>query len=625
MAAVRSAGPQHDDPRGIGRFIRDPVHNYVTMPTAMNALVNHPLVQRLRRIVQTSLSSTVYPSMTGTRFEHSLGSMHLAKEAWRFAWANSSRHQAAFEDDVYKSLLSARRSDEGLDDHTEAWMRDRETFHDEFFDNVSLGLQAVALLHDIGHTPFSHSLEDYYRRYLGEILDGGAPAEIARIEQAIQTRPFHEVVGVGLLDLIEPRYVASLPWWLVKKVARTVGSDGWAGCLHSIVAGEVDMDRLDYLMRDCQRSGTEFGAVDHARLLQSIEIHPDRADGAVGWRAGFGIRALSALESFLTQRLDYYRWVIFQPHPVAANRMLTLALDRMSQLDLPSVPEGRWLSRLNYFLPDQPLADVDLYRLAETDDSTVLEALKRTREQIEHRRATSKREPNRIEAEFLSLVTATLHRRANWAAVWKTESDYAGIALRVVPEIVSQLHDSLRELRARHGRSSASARRQIKVHILEVEEGLAALNGAATGTTGEAVAALNFVIHYLIGPRRTAGVRLSKEIILAKALSEEQEESLLPEGFWVVAYCDLEVVSDGTLGAAVYNGDVRARVSEVSATVEGLRFIDNRRPRFYVYYVSSESKEMRAGRSSLFGSVLQQEFERTFPVVVAKRLFINGS
>src|SRR5215207_11011224 len=81
VRVLAKKAPSISDPRALGRVIRDPVHDYVVLPHELDDLLGHRLVQRMRRIGQTSLSSSVYPSMSGNRYEHALGAMHLSREA----------------------------------------------------------------------------------------------------------------------------------------------------------------------------------------------------------------------------------------------------------------------------------------------------------------------------------------------------------------------------------------------------------------------------------------------------------------------------------------------------------------------------------------------------------------
>src|SRR4051794_25647016 len=135
------------------RLIRDPIYGYIRVSVRLIPFLDHPAVQRLRRVHQTSLTQMVYPASTHSRFEHSLGTMHLARRAWLAAWSNaSSATQQAF--------LDAMRADRF--DLPAAEARDY----------VGDAIACVGLLHDLGHPPMSHVLEDdFHARLRDWVID----------------------------------------------------------------------------------------------------------------------------------------------------------------------------------------------------------------------------------------------------------------------------------------------------------------------------------------------------------------------------------------------------------------------------------------------------------------------
>lgn len=175
-----------------GRVVRDPIHGYVQLPDELAVIVDTPVFQRLRRIAQTSLTSSVYPSATGSRFEHALGAMHLAAQAWDSAWANA-------EEIVRTDLLIAVK--EEVSDLGRGAPSGRETA--QSVRHLRLAVAAVALLHDVGHPPFSHILEPVFAEY-AERLASSDPRVAA--EWGDLDGPFHERAGIiltrRLVDLL---------------------------------------------------------------------------------------------------------------------------------------------------------------------------------------------------------------------------------------------------------------------------------------------------------------------------------------------------------------------------------------------------------------------------------------
>jgi len=185
------------------KTIKDSVHDHIEVEGVARDLLDTPPVQRLRRIKQLGTASLVYPSANHTRFEHSVGVYHLACEALE------------------------RLGVEGP---------------------AGKRVRAAAILHDVGHGPFSHNLEDLIHRRTGKmhddvhgLLEGG---EIGRVLRN------HD---------LEPRTVADL-----------VAGDGRYG---QLVSGELDVDRMDYLVRDAHHTGVPYGTIDHARLVRELTFH----------------------------------------------------------------------------------------------------------------------------------------------------------------------------------------------------------------------------------------------------------------------------------------------------------------------------------------------------------------
>ena len=184
------------------KAIKDPVHGYIQVDPELLVLLDSPEVQRLRYIRQLGFSYLVYPGAHHTRFEHSLGAMHLA------------------------SLMSAQI---GLsrEDH--------------------LMVMSAALLHDIGHGPFSHAIEGLTHEVLGR--------SHTDVKNLIIGTPLGEILGDSG---ISADHVC----------AMIDGSHPMASIIH----GELDVDRMDYLLRDAHYTGVPYGTVDAGRLIRAMRL-----------------------------------------------------------------------------------------------------------------------------------------------------------------------------------------------------------------------------------------------------------------------------------------------------------------------------------------------------------------
>jgi HD superfamily phosphohydrolase len=182
--------------------IKDSVHDHVEVTGVAADLVDTAPVQRLRRVHQLGTVHFVYPSANHTRFEHSLGVYHLACQA-----------------------LS----------HLDVTGQNAER------------VRAAAVLHDVGHGPFSHTTEDLVHRRTGKCHD-----EVADL---LSSGAVARVLDDHGLD--------------PSRVAALVRGEGRLG---QLVAGELDVDRMDYLVRDAHHTGVPYGTIDHERLVRALRF-----------------------------------------------------------------------------------------------------------------------------------------------------------------------------------------------------------------------------------------------------------------------------------------------------------------------------------------------------------------
>ncbi len=243
-------------------LFNDPVHGFVSVPKGLLLdLVGTPEVQRLRRIRQLGLGFLVFPGAVHTRFEHGLGAMALL--------------QAALDALREKGTLVATDEAEGA--------------------------LAAALLHDVGHGPFSHTLELDLLPY----ADG---------------RPFrHEAMSRALMVRLDARFDGALG------VALDMFDDAYARpFFHSLLASQLDMDRLDYLRRDSFYTGVAEGVVGVERVIKTMRVHPP---GPMG-RLVIEAKGAYAVENVLLSRRLMYAQVYLHKTVVAADHVLRAAFLR---------------------------------------------------------------------------------------------------------------------------------------------------------------------------------------------------------------------------------------------------------------------------------------------------------
>ncbi|MFM9014787.1 MAG: HD domain-containing protein, partial [Gemmatimonadota bacterium] len=239
--------------------LRDPLWNNIRVEGPYLRLLDAAPFQRLRYVRQLGLAHLVYPGATHSRFEHALGAFHLTRLTVR-----------ALED---------------ANELTEVPALDRRL------------VEAAALLHDIGHYPFSHALEE-----IGV--------------------PHHEEVAASLLcegpvgAILREDFAPDAPERILALVRGTSDSP-----LQGLISGSIDLDKTDYLKRDAMMCGVAYGEIDVERLRHALCIvrAPDTGALAIGIRE----KGLSALESLLFAKYQMYRNVYWQHAVRSATAMYT--------------------------------------------------------------------------------------------------------------------------------------------------------------------------------------------------------------------------------------------------------------------------------------------------------------
>lgn len=288
------------------KIINDPVFGFIKIPRGLLLnIVEHPLMQRLTRINQLGLASVVYPGARHTRFQHSIGAFHLMSEA----------------------ILSLQQKGHFI------------------FDSEAEAVEAAILMHDIGHGPFSHVLEN-------------------TLIQGIS----HEDISLLMMEQINHEFGGQLN--LAMKIFRDEYPKRF---LHQLISSQLDMDRLDYLRRDSFYTGVTEGNIGSARIIKMLNVVDDRLV--------VESKGIYSIENYLTSRRLMYWQVYLHKTAVAYEKVLVNMLTRAKHLaslghELFATPS------LHYFLYN----DVDrawfdshpeaLQMYQELDDNDIWSSLK---------------------------------------------------------------------------------------------------------------------------------------------------------------------------------------------------------------------------------------------------------
>ncbi|MDD3567209.1 MAG: HD domain-containing protein [Bacteroidales bacterium] len=259
------------------KIVNDPVHGFINIsyPLAFD-IIEHPYFQRLRHIKQLGLTYMVYPGANHSRFQHALGAMHLMELAI--------------------GVLRAKGH--------------------SITDQEAEAASAAILLHDVGHGPFSHSLEY-------SLIQGVS----------------HEDIGWGIMQKLNQQMEGRLE--MAIEIFKGTYSKSF---LHQLVSSQLDVDRLDYLRRDSFFSGVTEGAIGSDRIIKMLNVVDDNLV--------VDAKGIYSIEKFIIARRLMYWQVYLHKTVVSAEKLLTQLLKRARELAFAG--DHLWCTpALAFFLKNQ--------------------------------------------------------------------------------------------------------------------------------------------------------------------------------------------------------------------------------------------------------------------------------
>ncbi|MCC7521934.1 MAG: HD domain-containing protein [Flavobacteriaceae bacterium] len=286
------------------KIFNDPIYGFITIPDSLIFdVIEHPIFQRLRRIQQMGLSSMVYPGAQHTRFHHALGCLHLMQKA-----------------------IQTLRS-KGIEIST----KEEQALH------------LAILLHDIGHGPFSHALEQY-------IIEDQS----------------HEDLSLALMNKLNLEFGGQLD------VAIQIFTNQYPRkFLFQLISSQLDMDRLDYLKRDSFYTGVVEGSINSDRLIAMLHVKDDQLVVEE--------KGIYSIEKFLLSRRFMYWQVYLHKTGLLAEQILIKALQRAAELASygENIPMGK---SLQFFIDKSNSTQTDLEvvldRFIDLDDIDIWNAIK---------------------------------------------------------------------------------------------------------------------------------------------------------------------------------------------------------------------------------------------------------
>lgn len=284
------------------KVINDPVHGFISISDKLIfKIIEHPYFQRLKRIKQLGLTYLVYPGAHQTRFHHALGAYHLMKKAihvLQIKGVNITKDEA-------------------------------------------LAAQIAILLHDIGHGPFSHTLEHV-------LINGTSHEKISLLYMKELNNEFN-----GQLDL----------------AIKIFTNQYHKKFLHQLVSGQLDVDRLDYLTRDSYFTGVSEGVINYNRIIDMIDVYDNELV--------VESKGIYSVEKFLVSRRIMYWQVYLHKTVISAEQMLVKVVERAKDL-AQNEKDISTCTMLDYFITNKTKAkDKDfLKHFSKLDDIDIQAALK---------------------------------------------------------------------------------------------------------------------------------------------------------------------------------------------------------------------------------------------------------
>ncbi|MCX9087265.1 MAG: HD domain-containing protein [Candidatus Methanoperedens sp.] len=277
-------------------YIKDPVHHLIKINDDDKKIMDTPLFQRLRNIFHLGTAYFTYPGATHSRFEHCLGVMSLGSSVLNNVINNSNEKKL----DFWKNL------------------KDNE------IDELKKTLRYACLLHDIGHTPFSHVCEEFYEKEK-DLLVKDLKNQLEFVlgstdntEQILRSKPLHELMSCSIIlshysDMllkdfkVNPKNLCSI---ILGRVCKDVPKDKRShyNVLSNILNSSIDVDKFDYLLRDNYMTGASLASLDKERLLTSYTVSDKN-------NLVLSEKGLSLVTNLIVGRNQVYMWV-YQHHKV---------------------------------------------------------------------------------------------------------------------------------------------------------------------------------------------------------------------------------------------------------------------------------------------------------------------
>lgn len=338
----------------------DPIHNNISLTKLERLIIESTLFNRLNYISQLSTAYFVYPSANHTRNSHSVGVMYLSTKYFKHSLLNSTSIirkdlLSAFEEELSNIVEVTNNSDKAnrysgalIPDEYITELKNFEINSKEFTESYNVLLQSLrisALLHDIGHLPFSHLTESSLDEIYNLISDKSKKTEweeyfCTNFYDYVLTKSeqLHEIIGYAMISLIKDELIKyteedkhkyiNIIFKITQNILKNEETKFFNyRAIHDIIASMVDSDRLDYILRDTKSIGTTVSSYDTEKIILNGVFYKNSNNETI---FGLKIDALNEVERFLESRFHLYNQYLFSPESIKKHQILNQALIRLS-------------------------------------------------------------------------------------------------------------------------------------------------------------------------------------------------------------------------------------------------------------------------------------------------------